>query len=163
MELHTAAEVISFARKLEDESAKFYRDLVERYGKDEDVLLSFARENGKTMQQIERAYYGVITDAIEACFGFDIYPNRYTFDTELPEKGSYSDALNKALQMEWKIVKFYSEGAEQSKSLLADIPRSFVIAARKRYKRITRVYALRAKSLLDRWEAKGGILGGQDN
>jgi len=130
--LHTASEVISFAKKLENESAKFYEDLSRRYAKDEDVLLSFAKENRKNVVQVERAYYGVITDAIEGCFAFNINPDDYAFKTELAEGASYSDALDKAVEIEEKIIKFYSDAAEQSKSLMADVPRAFMMVAKKR-------------------------------
>jgi len=135
MKLHTASEVISFAKKLENESAKFYQDLSQRYAKDEDVFLSFAKENGKNVVQIERAYYGVITDAIEGCYAFDVESDKYTLETALAEKASYSDALGTAIEMEEKIVKFYSDAAEQSKSLMADVPRNFVMVAKKRSNR----------------------------
>ena len=71
MKLHTASEVISFVRKLESDSAKFYDTLSQKYVQGSDVFLSFAKENGKNIVQIERSYYGVITDAIEGCFAFD--------------------------------------------------------------------------------------------
>jgi len=139
MKLHTASEVIGLAKKLENESAKFYQDLSQKYAKDEDVCLSFAKENGKNIVQIERAYYEVITDAIEGCFAFGIEPDEYTFETTLAEKASYSDALDKAIEMEEKILKFYSAAAEQSKSLMADVPRTFLMVARKRDNRIPKL------------------------
>ena len=142
MELHTASEVISFAKKLENESAKFYQDLSLKYAKDEDVFLSLVKENGKNVVQIERAYYGVITDAIEGCFAFDINPDEYALNTELAEKASYSDALDKAVEIEERIIKFYSDAAEQSKSLMADVPRSFTMVARKRSNRIPKLKSL---------------------
>jgi rubrerythrin len=131
MELNTASAAISFAKKLENESAKFYEDLAKRT-KDEDVFLSFAKENRKNVVQIERAYYEVITDAIEGCFAFKISPDEYTFKTELAENASSSDALDKAIEIEEKMIKFYSDAAEQSESLMADIPRAFTLIARKR-------------------------------
>ena len=133
--LHTASEVISFAKKLENESAKFYEDLSQRYAKDVDVLLSFANENGKNVVQIERAYYGVITDALEGCFAFNINPDDYAFKTELAEGVSYSDALDKAIELEEKVREFYTVAAEQSKSLMADVPRAFEMVAKKRNNR----------------------------
>jgi len=133
--LHTASEVISFAKKLENESAKFYEDLSKRYAKDVDVLLSFAKENGKNVVQIERAYYGVITDALEGCFAFNINPDDYAFKTEPAEGVSYSDALDKAIELEEKVGEFYTVAAEQSKSLMADVPRAFEMVAKKRNNR----------------------------
>jgi len=142
MMLHTCSEVISFARQLENESASFYEHLSQKYAKDEDVFLSFAKENKKNIVQIERSYYGVISDAIEACFAFDTNPAEYTFETELAENASYSDALSRAVEIEEKIVKFYSDAAEQSKSLMADVPRSFTMVAKKRSSRISKLRSL---------------------
>ncbi len=135
--LHTTSEVISSAKKLENESAKFYEDLSQRYAKDVNVLLSFAKENGKNVVQIERAYYEVITDAIEGCFAFNINPDDYAFKTELAEGAGYSDALDKAVEIEERVIKFYSDAAEQSKSLLADVPRVFTMIAKKRSSRMS--------------------------
>ena len=145
MKLHTASETISFAKKLENESIKFYQDLSQRYAKDEDVFLSFVKENGKNVVQIERAYYGVITDAIEGCFAFDIETDKYVLETALAEEVRYADALGRAVEMEEKIVRFYSDGAEQSKSLMADVPRAFAIIAKKRSSRSPKL-----RSLLDK-------------
>ena len=140
--LHTASEVISLAKKLENESAKFYEGLSRRYPKDEAVLLSFVKENGKNVIQIERAYYGVITDAIESCFAFSINPDDYTFKTELTEGASYSAALDKAIELEEKIGEFYTVAAEQSKSLMADVPRAFMMVVKKRGNRVARLRSL---------------------
>ena len=142
MMLHTCSEVISFARQLENESASFYENLSQKYAKDEDLFLSFAKENKKNIVQIERSYYGVISDAIEGCFAFDTNPVEYTFETELVENAGYSDALNRAVEIEEKIIKFYSDAAEQSKSLMADVPRSFILVAKKRSNRISKLRSL---------------------
>ena len=145
MKLNTCSQVISLTKEFESESAKFYEELSRRYAKDADILLSFAKENRKNIVQIERTYYGVISDAIEGCFAFNIDPDDYAFKTELPEKTSYSDALGKAIEMEEKIIEFYSDAAEQSKSLMADVPRAFVMVAKKRDNR-----GAILKSLLDK-------------
>ena len=145
MKLHTASETISFAKNLENESAKFYKDLCQKYVKGGDAFLSFAEENRKNITQVERAYYGVITDAIEGCFAFDVETVEYTFETELADNASYSDALSKALEIEEKIIKFYSDAAEQSNSLMADVPRAFKMIAKKRKTR-----ELKLRSLLEK-------------
>ena len=145
MNLHTASETISFARKLENESAKFYQDLALKYAQDKDVFLTFAQENGKNVVQIERTYYGVITDAIEGCFAFNIDPDEYTLKTQLAENTSYSDALDRAVEMEETIIKFYSDAAEQSKSLMADVPRAFRMIAKKRDSRRLELRSLPGK------------------
>jgi len=145
MALNTASATISFAKKLEEDSAKFYEDLSQRYPKGKDVFLSFVKENGKNVVQIERTYYGVITDAIEGCFAFNIDPDEYTLKTQLAENTSYSDALDRAVEMEEKIIKFYSDAAEQSKSLMADVPRAFRMIAKKRDSRRLELRSLPGK------------------
>ena len=145
MKMHTCSQIIGFTRELENTSAKFYEALLQKYAKEEDVFLSFVKENKKYLAEVERTYYEVITDAIEGCFAFDINPDEYTFDTELAEKASYSDALEKAMGIEEKIIEFYSDAAEQSKSLMADVPRAFAMIAKKRSGRRARL-----RSLLDK-------------
>ena len=145
MKLNTAAEVISFAKKLEEDSAKFYEDLSRRYAKDEDVWLSFAKENKKNIVQVERAYYGVISDAIEGCFAFNVNPDDYAFKTELAEGASYAEALEKAMEIEEKVINFYSAAAEQSKSYMADVPRAFMMVAKKRDNRRAKLRSLLGK------------------
>ena len=142
MKLNTASGVIGFAKKLESESAKFYEDLSQRYAKNADVLLSFAKENGKNIIQIERAYYEVITDAIEGCFAFNLEADDYILEASLPQDMKYSDALDKVIEMEGEIVKFYSDAAEQSESLMADVPRAFKMVAKKRGNRIPKLRSL---------------------
>ena len=96
----------------------------------------------KNVGQIERAYYGVISDALETGFSFKINPDEYTIGAELAENTRYSDALNQAVEMEERIGKFYSEAAEQAKSLLADVPRAFTMVAKKRGDRKAKLRSL---------------------
>lgn len=142
MKLQTTSAVISFAKQLEDESAKFYEELSQKYAEGKEGFLSFAKENRKNIVQTERTYFGVISDAIEGCFAFDVDPDKYTVEMVLDKNASYSDALGKAIEIEEKIGQFYSDAAEQSKSLMADIPRIFVRIAKKRGERIAKLKAL---------------------
>ena len=91
---------------------------------------------------IERAYYGVISDAIEGCFAFNINPDEYTFETASVDMAGYSDAVSKAVEIEEKIVRFYSDAAEQSNSLMADIPRAFKMVIKKRDSRRPKLRSL---------------------
>ena len=142
MELNTASAAIGFAKTLEEDSAKFYEDLSRRYPQNEEVFLALVKENRKNAAQIQRAYYEVITDAIEGCFAFNMNPDEYTLKTELAGETSYSEALEKAVEIEDKIIKFYTDAAEQSKSLLADVPRAFTMIARKRNNRLSMLKSL---------------------
>jgi len=143
VEINTASEAISFSQELEDGGAQFYQDLVRRYTEGKEIFLSFAKENASNVVQVRRAYYEVISDAIEACFSFGgIDTDDYSIDTRLPKDISYSDALRSAVAIEEKTVNFYSEAGEVSKSLMADVPRAFGIIVKKRDKRINRLRTL---------------------
>jgi rubrerythrin len=142
MIINTCSGAMSFAKELENESAQFYQNLSQTFVKDKEAFLSFAKENGEFIIQIERAYYGVITDAIEGCFAFNINPEEYALKTDLAEKAIYSEALGRAIEIEEKIIKFYSDAAEQSKSLMADVPRAFKMVAKKRSNRQSTLKAL---------------------
>jgi len=145
MGISTCSGAISLSKELENESAKFYEELSMRHEEDKDLFLAFAKENSKYVKQIERAYYGVITDAIEGCFAFDLNPEDYQLKVTLPKDASYSDALKKALAIEEKILNFYQVATEQSKHLMADVPRSFTLVAKKRSERVPKLKELLEK------------------
>ena len=133
--LNTCSEAISLARDLEKGSAEFYKTLAKRAADHGDLFLSFADENEKYVKQIERAYYGVITDALEGCFAFSLNPKDYSLETALPENATFADVIQCAMKIEEKIIEFYNVAAEQSKSLMADVPRAFKLVVKKRNKR----------------------------
>jgi rubrerythrin len=143
MSISTCSGAISFSKELETESAKFYEELAQKYEKDKDLFLAFAKENGKNVTNIQRAYYGVITDAIEGCFAFNINTDEYQL--QVTGARSYRDAVGQALAMEEKILTFYRNAAEQSKFLMADVPRAFTLVAKKRSERLPKL-----KSLMDK-------------
>jgi rubrerythrin len=145
MVINTCSGAMSFAKELENQSAKFYQHLSEKYPKVKDNFLSFIKENGEYITQIERAYYGVITDAFEGCFAFNITPEDYILKIDLAGKASYPDALGRAIEIEEKIIKFYLDAAEQSKSLMADVPRAFKMVAKKRGNRLSALKTLLEK------------------
>ena len=132
MKLHTCSEVVSFTKNLENESARFYEELSRRYAADADVWRSFATENRKNIVLIERAYYGVITDAIEGCFAFQINPEDYVLDATVAPTTKYPEAIKKAISIEDSLIRYYTDAAEQGKSLMADMPRAFAALAKKR-------------------------------
>ena len=132
MELNTASSVISFARELEETSARFYEGLAGQYPTSEEVFTGYAKENRKFIKQFETAYYGVITDAIEGCYAFNIDPDKYQLNTELTAGVAVVEAAGKALEIEDSLVRFYTDAAAQSKSLMADVPLAFTLIAKKR-------------------------------
>jgi hypothetical protein len=136
MNLRTASETLSFIRELEEKAAKFYENLAKRSPENETDFLAFAKENRKYNKQIQMAYQSVITDAIEGCYAFNLNSDDYEFETALAENATYADSLAKAIEIEEKILDFYHVAADQSMSLLADVPRNFKIVAKKRKNRI---------------------------
>jgi rubrerythrin len=140
--INTCSQAISLAKELEEQSAKFYENFSTRSAATGDLFLSFAKENGKFVTQVQRAYYGVITDAFEGCFAFDMNPEVYVLDTELTDETGHDRALAKALTIEEKIIDFYTTAAEQSKSLMADVPRAFTLVVKKRNKRLATLKSL---------------------
>jgi len=140
----TASAIISFVEKLEGNSLKFYEELAEMYVQNRETFLAFAEESKKNKVLVTRTYEETITDAIEACFSFKgLNLSDYLTETTLTKGMSYSDALKTAIELEEKAVKFYSDVAERSKSLLATIPRAFRKVAERRNNR-----KLKLKSLL---------------
>jgi hypothetical protein len=142
---NTCSQVIGLARELEERASAFYQELAQKLPQPEgDLFRGYAQENSRLIGQVERAYYGVISDAFEGCFSFDINPSDYAFQTEAGP--GYAAALSQALQIEEKLLQFDTDAAAQSKSLMADIPRAFSLVARKRNSRIEELKTLSAKA-----------------
>jgi rubrerythrin len=142
MILQTASEGISLAKKLETDSAQFYEALAQRYSQNAETFKAIAKENKKYISQIETAYYGVITDAIEGCYAFHLDPDNYTLKLETQPAATFKNALAQAAKVEETIIKFYSDAAEQSKSLMADVPRTFSLIAKKRGERLSKLKSM---------------------
>jgi hypothetical protein len=142
MILNTIAEGMSLAKKLENDSGIFYEALAKQYSQEADTFLSFAKENKKNIQNIERAYYGVITDAIEGCYALELEADDFQVNTKLPSGASYGAALEQAVKIEDLIIKFYVTAASQSGALMADVPRAFNQVAKKREARKSMLVSL---------------------
>jgi hypothetical protein len=142
MKLCTASETLSFIRELEEQLARFYEELAKRFPDNGADFEKYAAENRKYNKQIQMAYQSVITDAIEGCYAFDLEADEYAIDTELVEGAQLKDAAAKALAAEEKVLGIYAQGAEQSGSLLADVPRNFKIVIRKRGPRLEQLKSL---------------------
>ena len=142
--LNTASAVVSFVTRSEEETAAFYEQLAARFPKGKEAFLSFAKENRKNKVTVERAYYGVISDALEAAYAFKegLNPETYTVKSGFAEGGSYADALTVAIDNERRIQKLYHEGATLSEGLMADVTRAFKVMARKREDRLAKLNEL---------------------
>jgi len=140
MKLQTASAVISLSKELETASAGFYEALAEKFAEGKESFLAYAKENRKYIVQTERSYYSVISDALEGCYSFNLDSDDYALDTAVP--ASYADAVKAAIKNDETVVKFYSEAAQQSESLMADVPRTFKMIAKKKLARIDTLKSL---------------------
>jgi len=136
MTLQTASEGISFARELETKTAAFYEELAARFPEKAETFRSYAKANQKNVSNIERAYYGVITDAIEGCYAFKIEPEDFPIDVDTSSIADLAAAVAKAIKNEETLVRFFNEAAEQAKGTMADVPRTFGVVSRKHGERV---------------------------
>jgi hypothetical protein len=143
MTLHTASEVIGLLRRLEEETAYFYDRLSGR-GRDTETWLGFAKDNRKNVKDVERAYYNVISDALDGTFAFDIEDIGFDLNLGLPESAPYALAVGKASVAEKKIADLYSLATRQSQSLLPDVSRAMKAVGQKRQTRMEKIESLRA-------------------
>jgi hypothetical protein len=142
MIINTMSEGISLAKKLETDSAGYYESMARQYPENGETWLAYAKENKKNFVQIERVYFGVITDAIEGCFALNIDTDKYIIDATLPANLAYPEALKKAAAMEAQIISYLTDAAAQSSALMADVPRNFVIISKKHNNRVTGLEAM---------------------
>jgi rubrerythrin len=146
MIIHTMSEGITLARKLENDSAAFYEALAKKYAADADVYLSIAKDNKKNIAQIDRSYYGVITDALEGGYALNLEADKYVIKTTLAANVKLADALKQAVAMEDTIIDYYTVAAEQSRALMADVPQTFLLVAKKRKSRKEKLAQLLEKA-----------------
>lgn len=141
MELNTAASVIAYSSRIEQGSAKIYENWAEKHEEVKDAFLSFAKENKKNESSIKRAYYSVISDALETGFSF----KGLTADIILPHvegDAPVAELLRASINIEHSIKEFYLKAAELSKSLMADVPRAMEKVARSRDSRIAHLESM---------------------
>ncbi len=142
MILHTASETINFAGQLEEASAGFYERLSSDYPEHRSAFMSFVAENKRNVQDVKRAYYEVITDALEGGFAFDIRTEDFSLTTAAAGGGLFSEVVQQAADMEETIARFYAEAARQSRALMADVPRLLARIASRRAARVAKLKAL---------------------
>jgi rubrerythrin len=139
----TAATIISFAERLEDASARYYEELAERFAAQKEKFLSFARESRKNKTLVVRTYQETISDALEACFSFEgLRLADYAVGELSAEGKSDTQALQAAIVLEEKAVRFYEDVAGRCGTLLATIPRAFKKVAETRRKRKQELQAM---------------------
>jgi len=141
MELNTAASVISYVSRIEQGSADFYEKWANEHGELREAYLSFARDNKKYEKNIRRAYYSVVSDALETNFCFE----GLKADVAVPllkQTASPPEVLKASMDLENSIHAFYREAAQMSKALLADVPRAMERVAKLRKARVDKLSSM---------------------
>jgi len=137
----TCSAIISFAEKLESNTSKFYEELAKKNNEGKEIFLAFSEQSRKNKVLITRTYQETITDALEACF-IQINLSNYLAEPRSKDGMSHLDALEIAINLEEKAAKFYLDATEQSKSLLATIPRALKKVAENRKERVLKLKTL---------------------
>jgi len=145
MECTTAASVITYVSKIELDSAKLYEQWAEHHEKLKNTFEAFAKVNKKNEQRVKRAYYSVVSDALETGFCFKDLRADIVIP-EFSEGASDSEVLNLAVRLESEILSFYAKAAESSRALLADVPRQMDKVSQERVKRVEQLQVLSASS-----------------
>lgn len=141
MKLNTASAAVRFAKQLEDESRNLYERATERYPELQSAFAPFIRENKRNVGSIDRAYIGVVSDALDTQFAFEgIDTDDYGIVTDLPD--SPDEVTTVLASNEEAIIAFYRAAADSSRDLLADVPRAFDRIASKRSRRTKALRAL---------------------
>ena len=146
MIIHTMSEGITLARKLENDSAAFYEALAKKFTANAETYLALAKENKKNVAQIDRAYYGVITDALEGGYALNLEADKYTIKSSLASGAKTAEVVKQAVAMEGTIIDYYTVAAEQSRALMADVPQTFLLIAKKRKTRKEKLAELLEKA-----------------
>ena len=142
--LNTASGLIEYYTKYEDRIKSFYETLAEdeRCAANKELFKSMAEENEKHKKEVLRAYYEVITDAIEACYIRPLDETKYEVDTEITPEMTYADILRKAVDIEEKSRGFCAEAYRCTSGLLADISVAFRRVSRRKTKRAEKLKEL---------------------
>jgi len=143
-ELNTAAAVIAYVSKIEQETAEFYETWARKHDECSEIFQSFVKDNRKNEKNIKRAYYSVVSDALETNFCFE----GLRVDMARPQvaqDASSSDVLKTSLELEKSIRAFYEEASAVSKALLADVTRVMDRVAKSRKVREEKIRSMLEK------------------
>ena len=135
MNLQTAASVISCVSRIEQASAGLYEHGADLHPELKGAFFVFAKENRKHESNVRRAYYNIVSDALETGFCFDLAVDTMLTSPVLPDEASSLEILQAFIRLEGEIRRFYEKAAAQSKSLLADVARAMERVAKARAER----------------------------
>jgi len=140
----TAAAIISFCERLQDDSARFYEELARRFPEHRRAFEGYAQRCERDKTQIQRTYQETVTDALETGYSFEgLSLQEYVVDLSLAPDADLNAAIDVAVALEKRAIAFYEDVARRSQSLLATIPRAFERVAQRRSERLSELEAMR--------------------
>jgi len=136
VELNTASAAVSFAKQLEEESAEMYEQVGNTFPAWNEAIWTFMRENTRNASSIDRAYFNVVSDALDTGFAFGgVDADDYALLT-VPEGTHQSHVLDVLVANENRIIAYYNAVGDSSRNLMADLPRAFDRVAVKHGRRL---------------------------
>ena len=140
----TAAAIISFCERLQDDSARFYEELARRFPEHRRAFEGYAQRCERDKTQIQRTYQETVTDALETGYSFEgLNLQEHVVDLSLAPDADLNAAIDVAVALEKRAIAFYEDVARRSQSLLATIPRAFERVAQRRSERLKELEAMR--------------------
>jgi len=146
VELVTCSAIINYFRKLEGETAKLYETLAEKFPEHRNTFLSLAKESKSNIVAVERAYYSVISDKLEACFIKTLNTDDYSIEAHMPVDVEYPEALKRIITMEENIQKFILDVIKSIGVLVPDVSWTLNRIGKKRADRINKLKILLEKA-----------------
>ncbi|MEM2104149.1 MAG: hypothetical protein QW717_04590 [Candidatus Bathyarchaeia archaeon] len=143
MELITCSAIVSYFTKVEKDVANLYEKLAETFPEHKETFLTMEKESKSNIVLLERSYYGVISDKLEACFIKQLNTDNYNIEVYVPSSFRLSEALEKVITMEENIQRFVSDAAKSISALVPDVSWTLSRVSKKRTDRINKLKALR--------------------
>lgn len=143
MEISTFGALLAFAIELEERAAAFYETLAEIEGcsKVRETLLEMAEQNRKRKGLLVSTRQENVTEMVLEPIT-DLKAEDYLVETDLLQPSSCAQALSKALEVERRAQRFYTDAGEKAKHLLAGVARTFARLAREKAGRIQQMETL---------------------
>jgi rubrerythrin len=133
--LKTTSQVISKHSNLEEKQAKNYEHMAETFPNYDSLFKKLAKENQKHVKMVLRAYQEGITDAYEVGFLAEpLNPDDYLLRPILGK--DIKDSVEKLIDNEKKLIKFYLDTSMGTSKLLPSIPETFEYLISRKNKRI---------------------------
>jgi rubrerythrin len=136
--LKTTSQVIRKHSNLEEEQAKNYEHMARTFPNYGGLFKKLAKENQKHVKMVLRAYQEGITDAYEVGFlAKPLNPDEYLIQPILGK--DIKDSIEKLIDNEKKVIKFYIDTSKGTSKLLPSIPETFEYLISRKNKRIDKL------------------------